>query len=227
VRTPGSSTPAAVLFDRDGTLIDDVPYNGDPRLVRPVPGARDALDLLRAKGIRVGLVTNQSGVGRGLLTEEQVHRVHARMVELLGPFDDWQYCPHVAADGCACRKPAPGMVHAACAALGVDPSAAVVVGDIAADLEAAAAAGAMSIMVPNDRTRRAEVHAAPVVAGDVRAAAELVVELLSGRALTAGRVLPSRTSGERDANQPQVRDQTEPSFPNVTNTFSSGEAEQS
>lgn len=180
--TPGSFVPAAVLFDRDGTLIDDVPYNGDPRLVKPVPGARDALDLLRGKGIRVGVVTNQSGVGRGLLTEGGVRRVHARMVELLGPFDDWRYCPHVAADGCVCRKPAPGMVHAACAALGVDPSTVVVVGDIATDLEAAAAAGAMSIMVPNDRTRRAEVQAAPVVASDLRAAAELAVELLSREA---------------------------------------------
>jgi HAD superfamily hydrolase (TIGR01662 family) len=174
---------SAVLFDRDGTLIHDVPYNGDPSLVRPVAGAREALDLLRANRIRTGVVTNQSGVGRGLLTEDQVHQVHARMVELLGPFDSWQYCPHVEEDGCACRKPAPGMVRAVCAALNVAPSATVVVGDIATDLEAAANAGAMSIMVPNEKTRREEIEAAPLVAADVRTAAELAVELLSEKGL--------------------------------------------
>lgn len=58
----------AVLFDRDGTLVEDVPYNSNPDAVQPVPGAREALDALRAAGVLVGMVTNQSGVGRGLLT---------------------------------------------------------------------------------------------------------------------------------------------------------------
>ncbi len=58
----------AVLFDRDGTLVHDVPYNGDPDLVRPVDGAADALEPLRARGVRIGVVTNQSGVGRGLVS---------------------------------------------------------------------------------------------------------------------------------------------------------------
>src|SRR4051794_23975281 len=108
----------AVLFDRDGTLVHDVPYNGDPDLVEPMPGAREALDRLRAAGLRLGVVTNQSGIARGMFTAEDMGRVHARIEELLGPFDTWQVCPHDDADGCSCRKPAPGMVLAAADALG-------------------------------------------------------------------------------------------------------------
>lgn len=169
-----------MLFDRDGTLVDDVPYNSDPDLVTPRPGARAALDLLRRKGILLGIVSNQSGVGRGLLTEDDVHRVHARLADLLGPFDDLRYCPHLPDDGCGCRKPAPGMVVAACAALEVAPASVVVVGDIGADVGAALAAGATPILVPTPVTRQDEVAAAPLLAPDLVTAAELAVELLPG-----------------------------------------------
>ena len=169
-----------MLFDRDGTLVEDVPYNGDPALVALRPGARAAVDLLRARGIRLGIVSNQSGVGRGLLTEDQVRRVHERVVDLLGPFDDFRYCPHLPEDGCGCRKPAPGMVIAACAALGVPPASTVLIGDIGADVGAATAAGATPVLVPTPVTRRAEVASAPHVAPDLVAAAELALELSSG-----------------------------------------------
>ena len=175
---PWVGLPDLVLFDRDGTLVHDVPYNGDPALVRPVEGARAALDRLRFLGVRVGLVTNQSGVASGRITIEQGEAVNARVEELLGPFDVVQLCPHGPDDGCACRKPAPGMVKAACAELGVDPAVCVVVGDIASDVEAAAAAGAAGILVPTAATRPEEVEAALVVAADLTAAVDLVV---SGR----------------------------------------------
>src|SRR5215217_7564420 len=141
--TPWQGLPDLVLFDRDGTLVHDVPYNGDPDRVRPVDGAREALDRLRARGVRVGVVSNQSGVARGLITPEQVDACMARLAELLGPFDTVQVCPHGPDDGCTCRKPAPGMVKAACAELDVEPGRCVVIGDIGADVEAAAAAGAV------------------------------------------------------------------------------------
>jgi HAD superfamily hydrolase (TIGR01662 family) len=157
---PWRGLPDLVLLDRDGTLVHDVPYNGDPDLVRPVDGARAALDRLRARGVRIGLVTNQSGVGRGLLTRDQVDAVNARVGELLGPFDTVQVCPHAPGGGCACRKPAPGMVKAACAELDVDPARCVVIGDIGADLGAAQAAGAVGILVPTQVTRPDEVRAA-------------------------------------------------------------------
>ncbi|HET8661777.1 MAG TPA: HAD-IIIA family hydrolase [Micromonosporaceae bacterium] len=165
----------AVLFDRDGTLVADVPYNGDPARVRPVPGARQALDRLRAAGLRLGVVSNQSGVGRGLLTPDDVARVNARVEQLLGPFDTWQVCLHKDADGCLCRKPAPGLVYAAAAALGTIPARCVVIGDIGSDVAAAMAAGASAILVPTAATRAGEVAAAPAAAGDLGQAVDLVL----------------------------------------------------
>lgn len=167
---PWPGTLAAVLFDRDGTLVHDVPYNGDPAAVRPVDGAREVLDDLRARGVRVGVVSNQSGVARGMITRDQVDAVNARVEELLGPFDTWQVCPHGPDDACACRKPAPGMVLAAAAELGVPPWRCAVVGDIGADVAAALAAGATPVLVPTPVTRAEEVDAAPHVAADLAAA---------------------------------------------------------
>src|SRR3954451_14445663 len=162
--------PRAVLFDRDGTLVVDVPYCGDPSLVRPVPSARPALALLRAAGIPIGVVSNQSGIARGLLRREQVDAVNRRVDDLLGPFDVWQLCPHGPDDGCACRKPAPGMVLAAAERLGVAPEYVAVVGDIGADVGAAQAAGSRAVLVPTPVTRAEEVAAAPVVRPDLVAA---------------------------------------------------------
>jgi HAD superfamily hydrolase (TIGR01662 family) len=170
--------PDAVLFDLDGTLVVDVPYNGDPELVEPVAGAAAARARLRAAGVKTGVVSNQSGVGRGLLTLAQVEAVNARVDALLGPLGPVEWCPHAPGDGCECRKPAPGLVLRAAARLGVDPGRCAVVGDIGADVEAASAAGARGILVPTARTRPEEVAAAPEVAPDLAAAVDL---LLDGR----------------------------------------------
>ena len=164
----------AVLFDRDGTLVHDVPYNGDPGLVRPVDGARELLAGLRARGVRVGVVTNQSGIGRGLLSADDVAAVHRRIEAELGPFDTWQHCPHVDEDGCTCRKPAPGMVLRAAAELGVAPAECAVVGDIGADVDAAVAAGARGVLVPTPRTRADEVEHAEATAADLAGALALL-----------------------------------------------------
>jgi D-glycero-D-manno-heptose 1,7-bisphosphate phosphatase len=176
--------PAAVLFDRDGTLIVDVPYCGDPTLVRPMPTAFAALALLREAGVRTGVVTNQSGIGRGLITAEAAAAVNAEVDRLLGPFDVWRVCPHGPDDGCGCRKPRPGMVLDAATQLGVPPQRLAVVGDIGADMEAARAAGAPAVLVPTPVTRSAEVRAAPVVRSTLLEA----VEHLLGHAAEAGRV---------------------------------------
>lgn len=166
--------PRAVLFDRDGTLVIDVPYNGDPALVRPMPGARAALDAVRAAGLRCGVLTNQSGIARGLLDRGQVDAVNARVEELLGPFDLWEICPHGPGDGCGCRKPQPGMVLRACERLGLRPDEVAFVGDIGADVEAAAAAGARGVLVPTPVTRAGEIEAADLVAPDLASALELL-----------------------------------------------------
>ncbi|MEU3826686.1 HAD-IIIA family hydrolase [Streptomyces sp. SID486] len=174
---------SAVLFDRDGTLVADVPYNGDPGRVRPLPGAAEAVALARSHGLATGVVSNQSGIGRGLLTVGQVLAVNARADELLGGLDTWVFCPHAPDAGCACRKPRPGLVRAAAARLGVPAAACVVIGDIAADVLAAHAAGARGVLVPNAATAPAEVkrffgQSAP----DVLTAVRTALDMTSGRA---------------------------------------------
>jgi histidinol-phosphate phosphatase family protein len=123
-----------------------------------------------------GVVTNQSGVSRGLIAHWQVNQVNARVDSLLGPFDTWQVCPHRPVDACACRKPAPGMIFAACVALGVPVRQVVVIGDIESDLKAAFNAGARAVMVPTPVTRPDEVRRAQSTAPDLCAAVELVLQ---------------------------------------------------
>jgi HAD superfamily hydrolase (TIGR01662 family) len=167
--------PAAVICDRDGTLIADVPYNDDPALVLPLPTVRRGLDRLRDAGVAVCIVSNQSGIARGRLTDDDVARVMARVADLLGPFAVVVWCPHGPDDACDCRKPGPGLIHEAAARLGVDPVRCAVIGDIGADVEAARAAGARGVLVPNARTLPAEVAAAPEVAPTFAEAVDLLL----------------------------------------------------
>jgi histidinol-phosphate phosphatase family protein len=173
--------PKAVLLDRDGTLVVDVPYNGDPERVVVMPGAREAVGRLRAAGVPTAVVSNQSGVARGFVRVEQVEAVNRRVEELLGPLGPWMVCPHGPWEGCRCRKPAPGLIVAAAGALGVEPADCVVIGDIGADVEAARAAGARAVLVPTAGTRDEEVAAAPEVAPDLLAAVELVLGPSDGK----------------------------------------------
>ncbi|MDQ2992300.1 MAG: HAD family hydrolase [Candidatus Eremiobacteraeota bacterium] len=146
-----------MLFDRDETLIEDIPYNGDPARVVPLPGAREALDALRAAGIPVAVVSNQSGVGRGLITLVEVDAVNARVGELLGPFLGFFVCPHGPEDGCDCRKPRPKLILDAACALSVDPACCVVIGDKESDVQAARNAGATGVRVDASHTVREAV----------------------------------------------------------------------
>ena len=166
----------AVLFDRDGTLIVDVPYNSDPARLRLMPHAREVLECLRSRGIATGVLSNQSGIGRGILSTDQVAAVNLRVEQLLGPFDVWDFCPQRPEDGCTCRKPAPGMIRRACQRLGISPGEAAYVGDIGSDVEAARAAGARGVMVPTALTLPTEVAAAPEVASDLLSAAHLLLD---------------------------------------------------
>ncbi|MEU6284508.1 HAD-IIIA family hydrolase [Streptomyces sp. NPDC047028] len=172
---------AAVLFDREGTLVHYVPYNGDP--------------------LATGVVSNQSGVGRGLLTEDEVRRVNERANALLGGLDTWLHCPHLPDAACPCRKPRPGLVLAAAARLGVSPHACLVIGDIAADVEAAHAAGARAALVPNAATAPAETK---------RYAAEHAPDALTAlRRALARTPAPAGTQAPRTPpNRPEARPST-------------------
>ncbi|WP_349897197.1 D-glycero-alpha-D-manno-heptose-1,7-bisphosphate 7-phosphatase [Parafrigoribacterium soli] len=169
--------PLAVLFDRDGTLVVDVPYNGDPARVVPMPTSQGSLALLRSAGIALGVVTNQSGIARGILDRGSVDAVNERIERLLGHFDVWCVCPHGPEELCSCRKPLPGMILDAARELGFAASDIAVIGDIGSDMDAAKAAGARGVLVPTPRTLQAEVDRAAEVAPTIAAAVEL---LLSG-----------------------------------------------
>jgi D-glycero-D-manno-heptose 1,7-bisphosphate phosphatase len=143
--------PCGVIFDRDGTIVFDVPYNGDPASVQPVPGVEPMLEKLRAANIPIGVVSNQSGVARGMITTQQVEAVNRRIDELLGPFQAWIYCPHGPDDGCDCRKPKPKMIIDAARIMGVNPGCCVIIGDKGSDVEAARNAGAQAIFIDDPR----------------------------------------------------------------------------
>ncbi|KUI31201.1 HAD family hydrolase [Mycobacterium sp. IS-1496] len=170
--------PLAVLLDRDDTIIEDGPYLNDPAGVKPMPGAADALARLRGRGLLLAVVTNQSGVAKGLITDDQLAAVNARVDAELGPFDSWQVCVHDNGDGCGCRKPAPGMVQAAAEALGVDPERCVMIGDTGGDVDAALSARADAVLVPTERTLPQEVSEARTkarVAATLTDAVEMVL----------------------------------------------------
>lgn len=129
---------SAVLFDRDGTLIVDKHYLGDPAGVELIPGTGEALGLLRSRGTKVFVISNQSGIGRGYFPESGWHACEKRLGELLEPFgagiDDERFCPHAPEDGCTCRKPATGMWKSLKAVHGLEGARCVMVGDKAEDL---------------------------------------------------------------------------------------------
>ncbi|MFO0728565.1 MAG: HAD family hydrolase [Myxococcota bacterium] len=141
----------AVFLDRDGTLIDDPGYLSDPDQVRLLGGAGEGLRILAAAGFALVLISNQSGVGRGLFTVQALEAVHRRLLELLEAegialAGAW-YCTHAPDQGCACRKPAPGLLVQAASALGLSLQDSWMIGDRASDLAAAKAAGARAVLL--------------------------------------------------------------------------------
>lgn len=146
-------TARVILLDRDGTLVVDRNYLADPAGLEFLPGAVEGLLRLHRGGHRLVVISNQSGVGRGLFSLAQLRAVNARLSAMLQAsgveLDGIYCCPHRPEDGCDCRKPAVGLVRRAAAELGFDPSAAVVVGDKDSDMELGRRLGAVTIRVGN------------------------------------------------------------------------------
>jgi mannose-1-phosphate guanylyltransferase len=184
---PGALRPA-VFLDRDGTVIEHVPYLSDPARVRLLPGSAEALLRLRRAGFACVLVTNQSAISRGTLTEDRLEEIHAEMNRQLAArgaaLEGLYYCP-VAPDGddrtvveCPDRKPGPGMLLHAAADLRLDLGASWMVGDLISDVLAGLNAGCQSILLQSGQTTAAEAATLPgrsLVAADLAAAADLIL----------------------------------------------------
>jgi histidinol-phosphate phosphatase family protein len=135
----------AVFLDKDGTLIDDVPFNVDPARIRLARGATTGLARLAAAGYALVVVSNQSGVALGRFPATALDGVARRIDALLAPagiaIEDWRFCAHAPGDGCDCRKPRPGMLVRAARERGLDLARSWMVGDILDDIEAGHRAG--------------------------------------------------------------------------------------
>jgi D-glycero-D-manno-heptose 1,7-bisphosphate phosphatase len=150
----------AVFLDKDGTLIEDVPYNVDPEQVKLAPGAADGLAALAATDYQLIVVSNQSGVAHGYFAEDKLAGVEQRLQDFLGErgvkLNGFYYCPHhesgrVAryAIRCACRKPQPGLILRAAQEHDIDLPRSWLIGDILNDIEAGHAAGCRTILIDN------------------------------------------------------------------------------
>ncbi len=148
----------AVFLDRDGTVNAEVGYLSDLNQLKLLPGAGEAIRRLNAAGLKVVLVTNQSGVARGYFTESFVRETHALLGQMLqkegARFDGVYYCPHHPQAGnshyttaCDCRKPGTGLIDRAALDLAIDVKMSFVVGDKWSDVELGQRAGARSILV--------------------------------------------------------------------------------
>jgi len=184
-----SSDPRRLLFlDRDGTIIVDKGFPRDPDEVELIPGSAAAIRGLRALGLKAVVISNQSGIGRGFLTHEDVARVNARLGELLeaegAALDGLYYCPHAPGDGCACRKPQRTLLDRAATAFGADLSLSFFVGDKKDDVDAGRNVGATTFLV---RTGYGEKQVFPEGAGpdfvvaDLVEAAAKIEEILTAR----------------------------------------------
>ncbi len=188
----------AVFLDKDGTLIEDVPYNVDPRRIELAPKAPEALRLLQSLGYVLIVVSNQPGVALGYFPETALSGVELRLDELLAvhgvQLAGFYYCPHYPLAGaprlggpCGCRKPAPGLLLRAVADHGIQLRESWLVGDILDDIEAGRRAGCRTVLVDRGgetEWRRSPERTPDYIVGDLLEAAERIAAA-SGRPSTA------------------------------------------
>jgi D-glycero-D-manno-heptose 1,7-bisphosphate phosphatase len=172
----------AVFLDKDGTLVEDVPYNVDPDRMRLMRGA-ESLTQLQACGFALYVVSNQPGVALGKFPESSLSAVERRLRELLGTFGvsfrTFLYCPHAPQAACACRKPADGLLRRAALENGLALEASWMVGDILDDVEAGRRAGCRTALILNGNEtewRQGEARVPHVVAADLADAAALILQ---------------------------------------------------
>ena len=175
-------TGQAVFLDRDGVLVEDVTYLSSADQLRLLPGVGEALRSLQDRFSLV-VITNQSGIARGFLTEDDLQTIHLELIVLLAAeevvVDALYYCPHLPdapesfySQECGCRKPRPGMLLRARADFGIDLSRSFLIGDRPSDIQAGEAAGVKSILLSSSRDANS---GSTVAAREISAAADLIL----------------------------------------------------
>jgi D-glycero-D-manno-heptose 1,7-bisphosphate phosphatase len=169
-------TPA-VFFDRDGTIMRDVDYCGDPNDVELFPGVPKALRTLKEHGYKLVVITNQSGIARGYFTERQYRAVEAEVSRQIGDdlIDATYFCPHLPDDGCKCRKPSSAMILNAVHDHDVDLARSFFIGDKKSDLECGRNAGVRTILLRAGYGKNVDGNLADFVAQDLSEAAEIIL----------------------------------------------------
>ncbi len=138
----------AAFIDRDGTLIEEVNFLSKVEELRVFSYTLDAITLLKDSGWLVIVLTNQSGIGRGIFEEAAMHAIHQEMQSRLGGMiDAFYFCPHLPCDGCRCRKPGLGMIECAISDFAIDLPASWMIGDKSIDVATGRNAGGRSAMV--------------------------------------------------------------------------------
>ncbi|MFB9245406.1 HAD family hydrolase [Massilia antarctica] len=180
----------AIFLDKDGTLVDDLPYNAEPRRITLCSGAGAALRLLARCDYRLFIVSNQDGIAHGYFDEAAMECIERRLADLLFreqlSLDGFYYCPHHP-DGkvqayalpCTCRKPMPGMLLRAASEHGIDLRASWMVGDILNDVEAGNRAGCRTLLIDkgNETEWQLGPHRVPTrIATDLYGAAVMIVK---------------------------------------------------
>jgi D-glycero-D-manno-heptose 1,7-bisphosphate phosphatase len=179
---PPNESAAAVFLDRDGTLMREVNYCADPKQVEVFAGVPAALQRLQARGYKLILITNQSGIGRGYFGEEQYRAVEAELARALLPaqLDGSYFCPDAPEHATARRKPAPGMILEAQRDHALDLRRSFFIGDKAIDIECGRNAGLRTILVQTGYGAREENTGANWIAADLPAATEIILAQTDG-----------------------------------------------
>ena len=145
----------AVFLDRDGVICYDVHYMSSPDQFQLMPGVAEGIRKLNEAGFLIIVVTNQSGIRRGYLTEDDLEKIHERMIKELrergARIDAIYHCPCLPEDGCECRKPRPGMLIQAARDHGIDLSKSLMIGDKDIDAQAGRAAGCTTLLISDQR----------------------------------------------------------------------------
>jgi len=185
----------AIFIDKDGTLVEDIPYNVNPSLLELTWQAGHGLQLLQQMGYALIVVTNQSGVAKGLFTEAALDLLHHRLAEMLAQYgvslDGFYYCPHSPegvinryAISCTCRKPMPGMLLRAASEHDIDLQQSWMIGDILNDVEAGCRAGCRTVLIDNGNEtewKMSPLRTPHLKAPNLYTAAVMIAEMEEGR----------------------------------------------